>query len=403
MTASVKPIDPKNAAIADRYDIAIIGGGPVGMALALALRDTGVSSLLLEARGVPEKDEDPRPLALSHGSHLILRRFGVWDKLSHRTPITQIHISNRGSLGQTVLTPDDAGVPALGYVVNYHDLFCSIHKQLLASGSDYLAGAFVTQIETDENSGTVTFDYQGKERQITAKLLVLADGGKLAKQLPGISYHEHDYQQWAVVANVKAETRQTGVAYERFTADGPVALLPNLDDFALVWTVSPGAVKEITASDELAFLARLHQHFGDRLGKFTAAGKRSAFPLTLKYAQSATARRIALIGNAAQTLHPVAGQGFNLGLRDAFELAGEIIDTKSQAREIGKPVMLAKYQQKRRLDSGSVRLFTDSLIKLFSNDNAVLKHACGLGLSTLDRMPPLKRFVARRMIFGARG
>lgn len=403
MTAAAKPIKHKNTAIADRYDIAIIGGGPVGMALALALRDTGISSVLLEARGVPEKDEDPRPLALSHGSYLILKRLGVWDKLSNRTPITQIHISNRGSLGQTVLTPEDAGVPALGYVVNYHDLFCSIHHQLAGSATDYLAGALVTRLDTDKNSGTVTFDYQGKEHQLSAKLLVLADGGKLAKQLPDISYCEHDYRQWAVVANVKAETKQTGTAYERFTADGPVALLPNLDDFALVWTVSPDEVKEIAALSEPAFLARLHEHFGDRLGKFIAAGKRSAFPLTLKYAKSTATQRVALIGNAAQTLHPVAGQGFNLGLRDAFELAGEAINAKSQSLEIGKPAMMTKYQQKRQFDSSAVRLFTDSLIKLFSNDNELLKHACGLGLIALDRMPPLKRFVARRMIFGARG
>lgn len=388
--------------IADHYDVAIIGGGPVGMALALALNDTGIRCLLLEARGVPEKDEDPRPLALSHGSQLILNRLGAWQRLTSNTPITEIHISNRSSLGQTLLTPQDAGVPALGYVVNYHDLFCSIHAQLLGSTADYLAGATVTQLETDSQGGTVTFDYQGKTQQVSAKLLVLADGGKLAKQLQGIEYHEHDYQQWAVVANIKAEQRQTGVAYERFTPDGPVALLPNRDDFALVWTVSPNEAKTITALDESTFLARLHQHFGNRLGKFIGAGKRSAFPLQLKYAVS-SAQRVALIGNAAQTLHPVAGQGFNLGLRDAFELAQEVIAAQRQGRTIGMPHMLEKYQQKRRFDSSAVRIFTDSLIKLFSNDNPLLKHACGLGLIALDSTPPLKRFVARRMIFGARG
>ncbi|MDP3282778.1 MAG: FAD-dependent monooxygenase, partial [Nitrosomonas sp.] len=137
----------------DHYDIVIIGGGPVGMALALALRDIGVSNLLLEARGLPEKDEDPRPLALSHGSRLILHRLGVWSELTQNTPITTIHISNRGSFGQTVLTPDDAGVPALGYVVNYHDLFCSMHKKLTERKSDYIAGAIVTQLDTDDNLG----------------------------------------------------------------------------------------------------------------------------------------------------------------------------------------------------------------------------------------------------------
>ena len=385
------------------YDIVIIGGGPVGMALSLALQDTGISSLLLEARGLPEKDEDPRPLALSYGSHLILHRLGVWSGLARKTPITTIHISNRGSLGQTILTPQDAGVPTLGFVVNYHDLFRAMHQRLTASTSGYMAGAIVTGLDTTENSGTVHFNYQDQEQKVTARLIVLADGGKLAQQLPDVAYQSHDYHQFAVVGNVKAEKKQSGIAYERFTNNGPVALLPNEEDFALVWTVSPEAVHEITALNESDFLLRLHRHFGDRLGNFTHAGKRSAFPLTLKYALNVTAQRVALIGNAAQTLHPVAGQGFNLGLRDAYELAHEAIDAQNTSRNIGAPAMLSNYRQKRQIDSGGGRFFTDSLIKLFSNDNPLLKHACGIGLITLNCTPSLKRFVARRMIFGAHG
>ncbi|QOJ19372.1 MAG: FAD-dependent monooxygenase [Gammaproteobacteria bacterium] len=389
--------------ISTHYDMVIIGGGPVGMALALALQDTGISSLLLEARGLPEKDEDPRPLAISYGSHLILHRLGVWSGLTKKTPITTIHISNRGSLGQTVLTPQDAGVPTLGFVVNYHDLFCSMHQRLTASTSGYIAGAIVTGLDAAENSGTVHFNYQNEAQKVTAKLIVLADGGKLAQQLPDVTYQSYDYQQFAVVGNVKAEKKQSGIAYERFTADGPIALLPNEEDFALVWTVSPEAIHEITALNETDFLLRLHHHFGDRLGKFTQAGKRSAFPLALRYALNVTAQRVALIGNAAQTLHPVAGQGFNLGLRDAYELAQEAINAQNTSREIGAAAMLSNYRRKRQIDSGGGRFFTDSLIKLFSNDNALLKHACGIGLTALNCTPPLKRFVARRMIFGARG
>ena len=387
----------------DHYDIVIIGGGPVGMALALALQDTGISSLLLEARALPEKVEDPRPLALSHGSYLILRRLGVWSQLIQNTPITTIHISNRGSFGQTILTHEDAGVSTLGFVVNYHGLFHAMHQKLTASKANYIAGAAVTRLDTDENSGTVHLNHQGKETKVTAKLLVLADGGQLAQQVPNISYQTHDYQQWAVVANVQAEKKQTGIAYERFTASGPVALLPNDEDFSLVWTVTPETAKEIIALNDETFLTQLHQHFGDRLGKFIRAGKRSAFPLALKYATSITAQRIALIGNAAQTLHPVAGQGFNLGLRDAYELAGEIINTKNTPNKIGAPAMLSKYRQRRQIDSSAGRIFTDSLVKVFSNENKILKQSCGFGLSILDCTPPLKRFIARRMIFGARG
>lgn len=387
----------------NHYDIVIVGGGPVGMALALGLHDSGVSCLLLEARGLPEKDEDPRPLALSHGSYLLLQRLGVWSKLMQNTPIKTIHISNRGSFGRTILEPQDAGVPALGYVVNYHDLFCAMHKQLTADQSKYIGGALVTRINTTENSGEVYFDFQGRLEQVTAKLIVLADGGQLVTQIPDINYQSHDYQQWAVVANIRAEKKQTGIAYERFTPDGPVALLPNDQDFALVWTVAPETVKEITELNNNSFLLRLHQHFGDRLGRFIAAGKRSAFPLSLKYATSTVSQRIALIGNAAQTLHPVAGQGFNLGLRDAYELACEIINAKNVSQELGTPAMLSKYLQRRQMDSNAVRTFTDTLIKLFSNDSKILNQACGFGLSALDCMPPLKRFIARRMIFGAKG
>jgi 2-octaprenyl-6-methoxyphenol hydroxylase len=385
------------------YDIVIIGGGPVGMALALVLRDSGVATLLLEARGLPEKVDDPRPLALSHGSRLILQRLGVWQKLAQNTPIKTIHISNRGGLGRTVLTPEDAGVSALGYVVNYHDLFRAMYETLQDVDTDYLTGATVKQFDTDADFGHVQFEHDGEQKKVTAKLLVLADGGHLSAQIEDITYQTHDYEQWAVVANIKAETLQSGIAYERFTPDGPVALLPSGEDFALVWTVSPTAAKEIIALDDETFLARLHQHFGDRLGKFVGAGKRSGFPLALKYATPTTSQRIVLIGNAAQTLHPVAGQGFNLGLRDAHELANEVLMTFKACKEIGTPAMLARYRQQRQIDSKAGRVFTDSLIKLFSNDNPLLKHACGFGLSALDCFPPIKRFVARRMIFGARG
>lgn len=425
------------------YDLIIIGGGPVGMALALALRDSGSSVLLLEARGLPGKTEDPRPLALSHGSRLILQRLGVWKALPDITPILTIHISNRGGLGRTVLTAAETGVPALGYVINYHDVFRAMYKALKSCATgylDYLTGAQVTRLETHAGLGEVEFQHDGISKKATAKLLVVADGGRLIDQIEGVTQHVQDYEQWAVVARVKTEHfagtasaalakppgtaltsrrgvaarasrtkrlvesdvlhTQPGVAYERFTSDGPVALLPSGDCFSLVWTVSPSAAEEILALDDAAFLARLHDHFGDRLGKFVEAGKRSGFPLALKYATPVTASRVVLIGNAAQTLHPVAGQGFNLGLRDAWELAEEIIEWPT---DIGRPAMLAKYGSKRQMDSRVGRIFTDSLVKFFSNDDPVLSVVRSMGLSALDCLPEAKRFVARRMMFGARG
>lgn len=397
------------------YDIIVIGGGPVGMALALALNDSGNSVLLLEARGLPEKTEDPRPLALSHGTRLILQRLGVWKALSDVTPIKTIHISNRGGFGRTVLTSAEAGVPALGYVINYHDLFRAMHEALETSHATYLTGAQVTGLDTHGEKGEVEFQHDGSTRKMTARLLVLADGGRLSDKVEGVTQHVHDYGQWAIVARVRTERfenletggaiepiarAQPGIAYERFTADGPVALLPSGKYFALVWTVSPSAAQEILDLDDAAFLARLHGHFGGRLGNFVEAGQRSGFPLALKYAAPVTAGRIVLVGNAAQTLHPVAGQGFNLGLRDAWELAEEII---ASPVETGKPAMLARYRLKRGPDSDLGRIFTDSLVKLFSNDVAVLDSVRSMGLSALDCLPPAKRFVARRMMFGMRG
>lgn len=413
---NVRSMSREKTTLKHEYDLIIIGGGPVGMALALALRGSGVSVLLLEARGLPEKTEDSRPLALSHGSRLILERLGVWKPLPDVTSITTIHISNRGGFGRTVMTADDIGVPALGYVINHHDVFRSMHKALKKCDVDYLTGAQVTRLETRVESGRIEFQHDGVTRKATARLLVLADGGRLTAQIEGVTQHVHDYQQWAVVARIKSECSpkitgragsefmrspaQGGVAYERFTPDGPVALLPSGEHFALVWTVSPSAAQEILALDDAAFLVRLHDHFGDRLGKFIEADKRSGFPLTLKYATPVTACRAALVGNAAQTLHPVAGQGFNLGLRDAWELADEVIAAPA---ETGTPTMLARYRHRRRMDSGAGRVFTDSLVKLFSNDDLVLGSMRGMGLSALDCLPQAKRFVARRMMFGARG
>jgi len=313
-----------------------------------------------------------------------------------------------------------------------------MHEAMKNCGVDYLVGAQVTRLETSVGVGQIEFLHSGIPKKATARLLVLADGGRLTAQIEGVTQHVQDYEQWAVVARIKSEhfpntalagsakrsvakgrsaarsaritgpagTESTrlhgrcGVAYERFTPDGPVALLPSGEYFALVWTVSSSAAQEILALDDTAFLVRLHEHFGDRLGKFVEAGKRSGFPIALKYATPVTACRVALIGNAAQTLHPVAGQGFNLGLRDAWELADEIIASPA---EIGNSAMLAQYGHRRRVDSGVGRIFTDSLVKLFSNDDPVLGSIRGMGLSALDCLPQAKRFVARRMMFGARG
>lgn len=387
-----------------QFDIVIVGGGPVGMALALALREYDFSILLLEARELPEEVDDPRPLALSYGSRLILQRLNIWENLAQSTPITTIHISNRGYFGHTVLTPEDAGVPALGYVVNYHHLYHAMGRSMRDYGIAYQTNALVTTVQTDRQQALVTYQQSKSEKQVGAKLLVLADGGKLAEQIDGIHYQVHDYRHTAIVANIKTESLRPGTAFERFTLNGPLALLPSEDKYALVWTMPTTEAKKILGMDDRLFLLHLHEQFGDRLGDFIQTGKRSSFPLVLKYASTIIGHRSVMIGNAAQTLHPVAGQGFNLGLRDAWELANEISHTPSGSPdEPGSRKMLTAYSRRRQRDKQIGRTFTDSLVKLFTVDLPLVQMCSGIGLSILDCLPPAKCLVARQMIFGTKG
>ena len=385
----------------DHADIVIAGGGPVGGALALALKDGGRSVTVLEARGDFSRQRDPRALALSYGGMLILRRLGIWDRLPAPTPITAIHVSRKGGLGRCLLSADADGLPALGYVADYDVLDRALREALAGGGVHYLTGAAVTRTRTASGYAVVDFLQHGAARQLTTRLLARADGGRGDDAVPGSGQQVRDYGQSAVVAPVRSELPHRNVAYERFTGEGPLALLPSGDGLALVWTCAPERARRLCAMAEPDFLAALHGHFGDRLGRFTAAGPRAAFPLVLKYARPVVAQRTVLLGNAAQTLHPVAGQGFNLGLRDAWELAAEILATPPG--EIGGRAMLERYRAGRRLDSAGSILFTDTLARLFSNDDPILRHGLGLGLMALEGLLPAKRFVARRMMFGARG
>lgn len=387
----------------DPFDVVIVGGGPVGMALALRLKEWDISSLLLEAQSLTDPVKDSRPLALSYGSQLILKRLNVWDSLSPVTPIQTIHISNHGHAGQTLIQSDDAGVPVLGSVVNYHALYDGLYQRMQHQQVTFQLGAKVTALVNQSDHVQVDYEQAGEMRSVVAKLLVLADGGKLASQVEGIQYHTHDYQQWAVVANIQTSIDQRGIAYEHFTLDGPVALLPSGTGYALVWTMPAGQVDSILNWDDATFLSELQVHFGDMAGQFVSCGKRAGFPLALKYASPGIAQRTVLIGNASQTLHPVAGQGFNLGLRDAWELASELVRPANFVVDVGSSRLLSAFASKRQIDREGGKFFTNTLAKLFTVDSPSLQVACGLGLSILDQLSPIKRFVARRMIFGTSG
>jgi 2-octaprenyl-6-methoxyphenol hydroxylase len=366
-----------------QVDVAIAGGGPVGCALALALAGSGVSV----ARIADDLDVADRPIALSHGSRLILERLDAWSSVSC-SAIQTIHVSQQG-FGRTVLRCSDYGLPALGYVVAYSELVAN-----LARRTSVIPGK-VTKWEPSGDGIVASFAGGGSEASLRARLLVLADGG-LNRDTGRVT----DYGQHALVAEVAAERAASGTAWERFTFEGPLALLPFRDRHALVWSASPATVEELRGLPEREFLTRLRRAFGGKLGEFRSTGPRSTFPLSLRRGAIQPAPRVLAIGNAAQTLHPVAGQGLNLGLRDAWELARMLLDVTKE--EVGAPRFLARFARSRGLDRYAGIGFTDFLVRMFSNSMPPLALARGAGLAMLDMLPPARHFLARRMIFGAR-
>jgi len=382
----------------DAADIVIVGGGPVGATLALALAAGGIEAVVLESRKARSGGGDPRPLALSYGSRLILERLQIWQALAPVSPIEQIHVSQQGGFGRVAMTAAEAELPALGYVAEYAQLDAVLRKTLGERVPRCETGVEVTAVKPGQDVAVVEFMKGGMQQSIAARMVAIADGGAL--QGAGFS-KVVDYHQAAVVAKVTSEMPHRQVAFERFTPDGPLALLPCGADLALVWTMNTAAARQFCEAPAETFLFRLQQQFGGRLGAFITVGARSFFPLSLKFERDLALPRAVRIGNAAQMLHPVAGQGFNLGLRDAWELAGEILNGDRAA--LGSTAMLAAYRRRRRIDRRGGIWFTDSLVRVFSNDIAPLRIGRGIALALLGAMPPAKDFVVRRMTFGARG
>jgi 2-octaprenyl-6-methoxyphenol hydroxylase len=376
----------------------IVGGGPVGSVLALALQQQGVAFTMLEARAKGASHKDTRALALSYGSRLILEKLGVWDAVEAKaTAINTIHISQRGGLGRTKLNAADHNQDALGYVLPYGALTQALDSALDTSQILYEAEA--TEIKPNEPFAEVTFKQNGKSQTLQSALLVVADGGRSLGEIAGITKVTKEYDHDALVSKVTAELPHNNIAYERFTPSGPMALLPNGDaGFSLVWTGEKASIDVLLQLDDATFLSQLHEAFGDRVGKFLSIEKRMSFPLKLSTLKPSTAPHLVIIGNAAQTMHPVAGQGFNVGLRDARTLADLIIDSSVTA--LGAASMLEAYSKQRSRDTRGGILFTDLLVNVFSNDTIGLSAIRGAGLGALELLKPVKNMLVSKMSFG---
>lgn len=380
------------------HDLAIIGGGPVGLAAALAAQRGGLDPLVFEARS-ESGSRDPRVFALSFGARLILERLGVWDRVSEPHPIRVVHVSQRGRFGHTTLSARELGIDALGYVVSYANLVDALQAQIVAAGVPVVSGARVVSIETRPECAGVHYEDESGPHLADARVVAQADGGaSLFRQHRST---DRDYRQCAVIAEIACTRAARDHAYERFTGNGPIALLPLAGNHALIWTVPVQEAQRLVGLEPEAFEQALADAYGERIGGVSLQGPRFSFKLMLRYAHAVTSDRHVLIGNAAQTLHPVAGQGFNIGLRDAHELAEAL--ARAMARG-GDPLEgLRSYRSSRRLDRAGGTLFTDLLVRGFSNDDPLFALGRSLGLFLLDASGAPKRFLMRRMIFGNPG
>ena len=384
-------------------DIAIVGAGPVGMALALALaqRQRGLHLTLLDARGPGDATRDPRTLALSWGSCLILQRLGVWPQLAPRaTAIATVHVSHVGGFGRTVLHADEEGVPALGYVVRAGEVARALgdalaehadvidwHYHQLARPGLARARAVSLRLSSARNDDAAP-------AWLHARLVACAEGG-LDR---AVSARTRDYRQSAIIGEVTVAGGHGNQAWERFTPAGPLALLPHGEGHALVHVVAPADVPALCALDDDAYCAELQKLIGGRV-QITGISPRHVFPLGLRWRHDPAGRRTVWLGNAAQTLHPVAGQGFNLSLRDVWTLV-ELIAARPQ--DPGATELLADYRKARKTDRTATIALTDRLVRIFSTDFAPLRHARGLALAALDITPPLRSALARQFMFGRR-
>jgi 2-octaprenyl-6-methoxyphenol hydroxylase len=378
------------------FDVAICGAGPVGMALAAFLAGRGVAGeriALVDGKSLGQAISDPRSIALAWGSRTLLDEVGAWPAIAaSATAIHEIHVSRRGHLGRSLLDRAEHKQEALGYVARYGDVVDALARSCERAGVQVLRPLRVASLEEQADAVILQLD---DGRALRAKVAVQAEGGVFGEQAGSV--RTRDYGQTAVIARVSTAAPVAHRAFERFTDEGPLALLPqdgaDGHQYALVWCVQPARAQALLDLGAEAFLAQLGEAFGERLGAFTGVSERVAFPLGLNADPRATARTVA-IGNAAQTLHPVAGQGLNLGLRDAAVLA------RLLARDLS-PAAIDRFAAERERDRGMVIRATDTMARVFAGTGP-LQSLFGLGLAALDTVKPARMLLAEFMMFGRR-
>ncbi|MCG7599598.1 2-octaprenyl-6-methoxyphenyl hydroxylase [Halomonas sp. McH1-25] len=391
----------------ERVDIAIVGGGLVGASLGCALAPLvhrhGLRVAVIEANALPadgmqgyQPSFDARASAIAQGSRRHFQTLGVWDALSREAqPIETIHVSERGRLGATRLTAGELGVDALGYVLPNAWMGRVLHDRLADIDLDWHCPAQVENIAAAAQGYRLQLS-DGSE--LSAGLTVLADGGRSGlKERLGIASHEAPYEQAALITTLEVSQPHRGVAYERFTADGPMALLPLTGNrMELIWTHAAGEERETLALSDGEFLARLQRVFGERAGRFRRVGRRHVYPLTLVTAEESVRPGLAVLGNAAHALHPVAGQGFNLALRGVMDLVAALDAGIESGQSPGAMAVMNDFEARRNLDRRNVIRFSDGLIRLFGVANPLLSHVRAAGLVGLNLAGPLRRTFARR-------
>jgi len=383
------------------YDLLIIGGGLAGNCLSLALKDTGLKLAVVEANTPEQLAASPagdRALALAAGTVQVLETLGIWSGVSDKaTAIKHIHISDKGHFGKVRLSAQKEQVEALGYVITARDIETHVADLVRQAGTEMLCPARVVGLMSGDSEVNVSLKSGNESLSVSAQLLVGADGGQSSvRRLLDIGQQVTDYGQTALVSTVKSALPNKNTAFERFTSSGPLALLP-VDQYhcSVVWTRTNDDAEALMLGSEADFLTELQDCFGYKLGELTLTAPRRAFPLSLIRAREMVKGRAVIIGNAVHQLHPVAGQGFNLGLRDVDNLAQMLARQHEAGKDIGAADFLSDYAAIRRKDHDQVIGFTDTVVKIFSNDWLALAAARNVGLALLDHIPAAKTLLSK--------